>query len=98
MVGLGFGKERWLQAKAVDLSRGGIRCILDEDIAGNTSSVYIQLTLGASDGATNVIEAEAVLAHTEPHADGKFEAGFQFTFLSPNSQQTLRAFLETVRT
>ena len=98
MVGLRFGMERWLQAEAVDVSRGGIRCILDEDVADGTSSVYVQLTLDESDGATNVVEAEAVLIHTQPRADGKVDAGFQFAPLSASSQRTLLAFLETVRT
>lgn len=98
MVGLRFGMERWLQAEAVDVSRGGIRCILDEDVADGTSSVYVQLTLGESNGTSNVVEAEAVLIHTRPRADGKVDAGFQFAPLSESSQRTLLTFLETVRT
>ena len=97
MVELQFGKERWLQATAVDLSETGIRCVLDEDIADNTPSVYFQLKLGETEGEANIIEMEAVLIHTQLRDDGKVDAGFQFTLMPAASRRALQAFLETAQ-
>ena len=92
IVELGFGKERYIHAEAIDISRSGIRCRTEEEIeVSRTCSIYFVL----QEGKENVpdLMAEVVVKRCDPVEEGGYDVGMEFSMLSPDTDRRLVAFV-----
>jgi len=90
MVELGFGKERWVHGRGVDISRDGFRGILSEELDLG-ANVFVMFSLDERS-----VEVEAIAVHVTSREDGSYEAGFQFTNVARSAQEAIEAFVETI--
>jgi hypothetical protein len=90
MVELGFGKERWIHGRGVDISKDGFRGILSEELDLG-ANLFVMFNLGGTS-----VEVEAIAVHVNPRDDGSYEAGFQFTNVAGSAQKAIERFVETI--
>ncbi len=90
MVELGFGKERWVHGRGVDISRDGFRSVLSEELDLG-ASLFVLFSFDDT-----AVEVEAITVHVTARDDGFWEAGFQFTNVDRSAQEAIDSFVETI--
>lgn len=88
IVQLELGREKWVHARALDVSRGGFRCITSEEVPIGTA-VDIRFSIGSEE-----FTGRAMVIHESPRADGDWETGFEFFGLSQQARDTMETLLE----
>lgn len=88
IVHLELGREKWVHARALDVSRGGFRCITSEEVPIGTT-VDIRFSIGSEE-----FNGRALVVHASPRADGDWETGFEFFGLSNDAKTTVETLLK----
>lgn len=93
LVELGFGRERFIHAEGVDISKSGIRCQTSEEIEVSTTlSVYF--TLDTESDNPDTLAAEAVVRRCDLLPDGSYDVGLEFSLPGSLADRRLEEFLE----
>lgn len=88
LVELGFGRERYIHAEGLNISRSGILCRADEELdLSNTVTIYFTLDEDAEEPET--LAAEGVVQRCDPRSDGSYDVGLEFSMLSPWTDKRL---------
>ncbi len=87
---MGFGKERWVHARGIDISRNGFRGLLSEEI-DNGSSMFVLFRI-----RERSVKVEAVAVHVAETAEGTYEAGFHFTSVDPAARSAIDEYIASV--
>lgn len=90
LIEMGFGKERWVHARGIDISRNGFRGVLSEEIDSG-SSMFVLFRIHEQS-----VKLEAVAVHVAKTEDGAFEAGFHFTSVDPDAQAAIDEYIASV--
>lgn len=90
LIEMSFGKERWVHARGLDISRNGFRGKLTEEI-DTGSSMYVVFRID-----DQPVQVEAIAVHVDPDEDGTYDAGFQFSSVDSTARAAIDAFIESV--
>ncbi len=90
MVEMSFGKERWVHARGLDISRNGFRGKLSEEIETGTT-VYVLFRIDEKP-----VQVEAVAIHVSPTEDGLYDTGFQFSSVNDPSRAAIDTYIMSV--
>jgi c-di-GMP-binding flagellar brake protein YcgR len=90
LIELSFGKERWVHARGIDISRNGFRGKLSEEI-DTGSSMYVLFRIDDT-----AVQVEAVAVHISPDEDGMYDAGFQFSSVDTTARAAIDTFIQSV--
>lgn len=82
-----YGKERWVNGTALDVSATGFRCRTNSEIDPG-SQIYIMADL---DGQN--ISADAIAVHVDRIDDETWEAGFRFVQWHGSSKTAIEEFV-----
>ena len=96
LVELGFGRERFLHADGLNISKSGIRCRTNEELEVSTT-VTVYFTLDADEDDPETLRAEAVVMRCEPVDEEEFDVGMEFSMLSPWTDKRLVAYFTQPR-
>ena len=92
LVELSFGRERFVHAEGIDISRSGIRCQTSEELdVSSTVSIYFTLQEDEEDPET--LNAEAVVKRCDALEEEFYDVGMEFSSLSPKAERLLDEYL-----
>lgn len=90
LIEMSFGKERWVRATALDISRHGFRGRLSDEIdPGSAMFVLFHLE-------DEAVQVEAIAMHVSKNEDGTTDVGFQFTTVDERARKALDSFIDTL--
>lgn len=92
-IEIGLGREEWLYARGLNISRTGILLATDRYIQGGTR-VYLLLELGEEEASPKPVEIEGFVARCEEEEGGEYRVGVSFGDLSYDAGVELGRFLD----
>ena len=95
MIGYYPGREEYLWAEGIDLSRDGLRCVSDNPIDPLTN-LYLMLELTVGE-VTKLVRCEGFVKHSEME-DGRCIFGVKIERISEEDRQHLDAYLDEMET
>ena len=91
MIAYEMGREQYIKAKAVDISKGGIGFISD-DFVDPLVTVWLSFSLPVEDGKWHSIESEGYVVDVRDHEDG-CRFGVSFSRMDEGDRAILHAYL-----
>jgi c-di-GMP-binding flagellar brake protein YcgR len=91
MIAYDMGREQYIKAKAVDISKGGIGFISD-DFVDPLVTVWLSFSLPVEDGKWHSVESEGYVVDVRDHEDG-CRFGVSFSRMDEGDRAILHAYL-----
>lgn len=91
MIAYDMGREQYLRAQGVDISRGGMAFISDEYV-DPLLSVWLSFSIPEGEDGWRTIESEGYVANVTDLEDG-CRFGVSFTRMAPEDRTALDAFM-----
>jgi c-di-GMP-binding flagellar brake protein YcgR len=91
MVKLWHGRERFIQAEGINISRGGMLCKSPHPI-DPADKMYVMFSLPSESGPDSTVEVEATVVHVHQEQDELYRFGIHFTDFSPYAQRVFDTF------
>ena len=92
MVELGFGRERFVHADGINISRSGIRCRTQEELDIGTT-VTLDFAVDADTDLTETLSMDAIVKRCDPLEEESFDVGMEYVALSKTAERALNAYL-----
>jgi c-di-GMP-binding flagellar brake protein YcgR len=91
MIAYDMGREQYIKAKAVDISKGGIGFISDE-IIDPLVTVWLSFSLPVEEGKWHAVESEGYVVDVRDHEEG-CRFGVSFSRMDEGDRAILHAYL-----
>ncbi|MDX9958597.1 MAG: PilZ domain-containing protein [Clostridia bacterium] len=91
MIAYDMGREQYIKAKAVDISKGGIGFISD-DFVDPLVTVWLSFSLPVENGKWHSVESEGYVVDVRDHEDG-CRFGVSFSRMDEGDRAILHAYL-----
>ena len=92
MVAYDMGREQYIRALGVDISRGGM-AFVSEEYVDPLLSVWLSFSIPDEDGTWRAIEAEGYVVNVADQDRG-CRFGVSFSRMAPDDRAALEAFIE----